>query len=321
MKKLLLILLCLPMIGFGQQQTYVPDDNFEQALIDMGFDSALDDSVTTNNINAVTNLAVFQKNISDLTGIECFTDLTTLHCGSNQLTSLDLTSNTDLAWLQCSDNQITILDLSNNINLKYLYCSINQITNLDLSNNINLIDLFCDNNQLNSIDLNNNTHLSDLFVEENQITNLDLSQNDSLTRFNCWSNQLTNLNLSNNTSLEVLYCGYNQLQCLNIANGNNLNLYDCNISNTSLSCIEVDNQSYMTNNWQSHFTSIDPQYYFSNNCNNSCSSITSTIQEHDTNKEMLKVTDLLGRETKGKKNEPLLYLYDDGTVEKRIVIE
>ena len=28
MKKLLLILLCLPMIGFGQQ-TYVPDDNFE----------------------------------------------------------------------------------------------------------------------------------------------------------------------------------------------------------------------------------------------------------------------------------------------------
>jgi len=37
-------------------------------------------------------------------------------------------------------------------------------------------------------------------------------------------------------------------------------------------------------------------------------------------KELLKVTDLLGRETKGTKNE-LLYLYDDGTVEKRIVIE
>tara|TARA_B100001964_G_scaffold12306_1_gene12982 strand:- start:49 stop:180 length:132 start_codon:yes stop_codon:yes gene_type:complete len=32
MKKLLLILLCLPMIGFGQQ-TYVPDDNFEQSLL------------------------------------------------------------------------------------------------------------------------------------------------------------------------------------------------------------------------------------------------------------------------------------------------
>ena len=32
MKKLLLILIALPMIGFGQQ-TYVPDDNFELALI------------------------------------------------------------------------------------------------------------------------------------------------------------------------------------------------------------------------------------------------------------------------------------------------
>jgi arginyl-tRNA synthetase len=45
------------------------------------------------------------------------------------------------------------------------------------------------------------------------------------------------------------------------------------------------------------------------------------IQEHTTNKELLKVTDLLGRETKGTKNEVLFYIYDDGTVEKRIVIE
>ena len=45
------------------------------------------------------------------------------------------------------------------------------------------------------------------------------------------------------------------------------------------------------------------------------------IEEHTTNKELLKVTDLLGRETKGTKNEVLFYIYDDGTVEKRIVIE
>ena len=37
MKKLLLILIALPMIGFGQF-TYVPDDNFEQALITLGYD-------------------------------------------------------------------------------------------------------------------------------------------------------------------------------------------------------------------------------------------------------------------------------------------
>ena len=47
----------------------------------------------------------------------------------------------------------------------------------------------------------------------------------------------------------------------------------------------------------------------------------SAIEEHTTNKELLKVTDLLGRETEGKKNQYLFYIYDDGTVEKRIVIE
>ena len=34
-----------------------------------------------------------------------------------------------------------------------------------------------------------------------------------------------------------------------------------------------------------------------------------------------RVIDLLGRETKGTKNEVLFYIYDDGTVKKRIVIE
>ena len=47
--------------------------------------------------------------------------------------------------------------------------------------------------------------------------------------------------------------------------------------------------------------------------------VVSAIQEHSTNKELLKVTDLLGRETK-EINQLLFYIYDDGTVEKRIVI-
>ena len=38
-------------------------------------------------------------------------------------------------------------------------------------------------------------------------------------------------------------------------------------------------------------------------------------------KKLLKITDILGRETKGTKNEPLFYIYDDGTVEKKIIIE
>ena len=38
-------------------------------------------------------------------------------------------------------------------------------------------------------------------------------------------------------------------------------------------------------------------------------------------RNLLKITDMLGQETPYRKNQPLLYIYDDGTVEKRIVIE
>ena len=47
---------------------------------------------------------------------------------------------------------------------------------------------------------------------------------------------------------------------------------------------------------------------------------TTNIQEHTTNKELLKLIDLLGRETK-QTNQPLFYIYNDRTVEKRIVVE
>ena len=51
--------------------------------------------------------------------------------------------------------------------------------------------------------------------------------------------------------------------------------------------------------------------------------ITSTFLVHTTKTskaKLIKIVDLLGRETK-QTNQPLLYIYDDGTVEKRIVIE
>ena len=38
-------------------------------------------------------------------------------------------------------------------------------------------------------------------------------------------------------------------------------------------------------------------------------------------KKICKILDILGRETKETSNEMLFYIYDDGTVEKRIIIE
>ena len=131
------------------------------------------------------------------------------------------------------------------------------------------------------------------------------------------------MDLSYNIELAVfIYCpgsplpdSSNSLYALNIANGNNLFLGLKAIS-PLLNCIQVDDSIWATNNWLSTNGVIYPTTIFSENCNGLTS-----IKEYTTNKELLKVIDLLGRETKGKKNQPLFYLYDDGTVEKKIIIE
>ena len=120
MKKLLLILLCLPMIGFGQL-TYVPDDNFEQALINLGYDNVLDDSVLTANIYPVTVLNVSAQNISDFTGIEDFMNMDAFNFGGNLITSIDLSNNIKLdSIIGVQNMSIDTIGLSNNTLLRYV---------------------------------------------------------------------------------------------------------------------------------------------------------------------------------------------------------
>ena len=49
--------------------------------------------------------------------------------------------------------------------------------------------------------------------------------------------------------------------------------------------------------------------------------LTGIINVKNTSNTLIKVTDLLGQDTKEKANTTLFYIYDDGTVEKKIIIE
>ena len=316
--------------------TYVPDDNFENYLEanNMGNGIANDDYVNTASIDTAVGLYVDSQNISDLTGIEDFIALVSLVCNDNQLTTLDLSDNTSLSYLECWGNQLTSLDLSQNLWFDYLFCEHNQITNIDLSNNTALITLWCFNNQLTSLDVSQNTALIDLACQENQLTSLDVSNNTALISLGCSWNLLTSLDVSNNIALDFLQCDNNQLTSLDVSSNaalvylqcnnnllNSLDLRNGNNTNTSvfyavgnpnLTCIDVDNVAWSTTNW----TNIDPQHYFSNDCN--ATAIEETIRSE---KELIKVIDVLGRKKSGNKQELLFYIYKDGIVEKRIVIE
>ena len=251
--------------------TYIPDNNFEQELIDLGYDDVIDDYVKTANIETITQLELHSKNISDLTGIEDFSSLRILKCGNNQLTSLDVSNNTSLIELWCYGNQLTSLDVSNNTNLEVLECYGNQLSSLDVSNNTELIVLACGENQLSSLDVSNNIFIRVLTCSNQQLTNLNVSNNIALESLSVFNNQLTSLDVSNNISLTHLMVGYyfntlggggNYLTHLDISNNTSL-IRLSSIDNLNLSCIKVHNVSWANSIMQ---LEIEPWQFFSLSC-------------------------------------------------------
>lgn len=216
--------------------TYIPDDNFEQALIDAGLDDVPDNLVLTENINTLTTLDVSNKFIEDLTGIADFSALEMLDAGLNLIEIIDLSENTNLTELDVSNNDLSDLNLSQNINLTTLYCESNVLEELDLTNLDELQVLNCSNNLLTALNVDVNIQLNDLDGSFNQIENL---------------------NVSANTTLVNLQCNDNNLFALNLANGNNVNIITFSATNnTDLFCIEVDNvtDANSASGWQKDAT-------------------------------------------------------------------
>ena len=108
-----------------------PDAHFRE-YVSKYIDKDDDGSLSPEECAAVKILfdygIVYKRDISDLTGIEYFTELEELQCSQLELTSLDLSNNTALIYLDCSYCKLTSLDLSKNTQLIYVYLDGNQIS-------------------------------------------------------------------------------------------------------------------------------------------------------------------------------------------------
>ena len=169
MKTLLSFITLLLISNFTYAQTTaIPDANFEQALINLGYDTGSPDGVVlTNNINAVTSLDVNSSNIYDLTGIEDFTALEYLYCYDNQLTSINVTQNTALEYLDCRQNQLTSIDVTQNTALVSLSCYDNQLICLNMKNG--------NNSNFSWISITNNPNLNCIEVDDVAYSNANWS--------------------------------------------------------------------------------------------------------------------------------------------------
>ena len=174
--------------GLDINETNFPDENFRSWLLSQEYGG--DGVLTDEEIENITSMAVGNKNIQSLKGIEFFTALTELVCDNNQLTFLDVSQNLALETLSCYNNQLTMLNVTQNAALKTLSCYNNQLTALDVTHNVALEMLSCYNNQLTAIDLSYNTALIGLSCYNNKFTQLNVSQNTALTMLYIYQNKI-----------------------------------------------------------------------------------------------------------------------------------
>src|SRR5690606_12650630 len=112
--------------SLSAQNIDFPDIDFKNALITQGIDGN-DGEISQADALAITSLNVSGKGITNMTGIENFTNLQDLYCQDNSLISLDVSGLTNLQYLNFQDNSLISLDVSGLTNLQYLYCTNNSL--------------------------------------------------------------------------------------------------------------------------------------------------------------------------------------------------
>ncbi len=255
MKKLLLLTSFLVFFVGNTQLTYIPDDTFEQKLIDLGFDDVLDDYVLTANINTIESLNLDNEvnyggypgdniinnyipfeidgAIYDLTGIEDFTSLVSLDVGFNRISSLDLSNNYSLASLDCEYNDILselILPSSgpngSESPLGFIYGRINRISSIDLTNSPNLHTAYFQRNLIPQVNLQFNPLLEVLILSRNNLNEINVCYNPLIYMLMIDNNNISELDISNNPLLIILYAHSTPLSCVRVSDIDNSYLDD-----------------------------------------------------------------------------------------------
>ena len=114
---------------YEEGKIYIPDTNFELALIELGYDDSPDNYIDYDKVTQITQLDLSNKQITDLTGLENFTSLANLNLSENLLTQVPVVNLKNLTALNLSNNLFSVLDLSYNDIIEFF----NATGNSDLS--------------------------------------------------------------------------------------------------------------------------------------------------------------------------------------------
>jgi hypothetical protein len=132
MKRFLVLAFLTSQITYGQIVN-IPDSIFKGYVLSK-CDTNNDGNVQMNEAILIDSLVIESMGISDLTGMEYFSNLSWIQCGGNNISTMNTSNNPNLKFIHCNGNQINSIDVSNNPLLFYLECRDNDLTALDFRN-------------------------------------------------------------------------------------------------------------------------------------------------------------------------------------------
>ena len=165
-------------------ETNFPDAAFRKYLKEnTGINPDSNDMLSAAEIANITYINVSNKaDISDLTGIDKFLNLSTLYCYKTSITSLDVSKNAKLTALWCySNKELKTLNVDGASALTDLQCGTTAITSLDVSSNAKLTTLDCRNAVITSLDVSNSPALKILKCSDNPLAYLNIGTKVGLT--------------------------------------------------------------------------------------------------------------------------------------------
>ena len=275
MKKIYFLVLALGLFtSVNAQIITFPDANLKAKILQSSTSNSIAENLSGSNFKVdanndgeiqvtealqVKDLDIYNSSVVSLFGIQGFTNMTALHCGSNQITTLNLTGMPNLVFLDCGVNRLTTLDISGLSGLKSLwcqgntmttlnlgalpgletvYCDTNWLTSLNLSGLIGLKFLKCSSNRLISLNASPAINLQTLYCDSNRLTSINVNGLSKLSLFHCYSNNLTTIDATSLKSLTSFWCYINRLTSLFIKNGKNESLSFYGNPNLSYICVD-----------------------------------------------------------------------------------
>jgi Leucine-rich repeat (LRR) protein len=253
------------LVSVNAQVVEFKDSNFKTKLLQSSTNNAIakdlegnfckidandDNEIQLTEALNISKLNLYQSQISDLSGISNFSNLSfldcsgnvisdiniddltkidTLYCAGMNLEKLDVTKLSNLKFLNCSQTNLTSLKVSGLSKLSFLDFSFSKLTEIDLSGLISLKTLICSESySIKSLDFKGLIELELINCGNNEsITELkNLSDCKKLKTLDCPSNKLQSLNVLDCPSLEVISCRFNKFSSLNISGLKNLRYLD-----------------------------------------------------------------------------------------------